>query len=101
MRVLIVAKCPVDVFNAAVRDGSAGAKMKKILDEQKPEAVYFTELGGERTALIVVDMADASQIPSLSEPWFLQFNARLEIHPVMTPEDLAKSGLDGMGKKWG
>ena len=75
--------------------------MQKILAEQKPEAVYFTELGGERAGVMVVELAEASQIPALAEPWFLQFNAKLEIHPVMTPEDLGKSGLDGMGKKWG
>ena len=101
MRVLVIAKLPVDAFNAAVRDGSAGGKIQKILAEQKPEAVYFTELGGERSGLMVVDLADASQIPTFAEPWFLQFNAKLEIHPVMTPEDLGKAGLEGLGKKWG
>ncbi len=101
MRVLVLAKLPVDVFNAAVRDGSAGGKIQKILEEQKPEAVYFTEFGGERAGVMIMDLADASGIPRIAEPWFLQFNAKLEIHPVMTPEDLARSGLDGMGKKWG
>jgi hypothetical protein len=101
MRILVVVKLPVDVFNAAVRDGSAGSKMQKILEEQKPEAVYFTEFGGERSAVMVVDLADASGIPRIAEPWFLQFNAKLEMHPVMTPEDLGRSGLEGMGKKWG
>jgi hypothetical protein len=101
MRILVVVKLPVDVFNAAVRDGSAGSKMQKILEEQKPEAVYFTEFGGERSAVMVVDLADASGIPRIAEPWFLQFNAKLVMHPVMTPEDLGRSGLEGMGKKWG
>jgi hypothetical protein len=26
------------------------------------------------------------------EPWFPAFNARLEIHPAMAPEDLAEAG---------
>ena len=101
MRVLVLAKLPVDVFNAAVRDGSVGGKIQKILAEQKPEAVYFTELGGERAAVMVMELADASQTPKIAEPWFLQFNAKLEIHPAMTPEDLGKAGLEGLGKKWG
>jgi hypothetical protein len=37
-------------------------------------------------------MEDVSQIPSIAEPWFLAFNASIEIHPVMIPDDLAKAG---------
>jgi hypothetical protein len=37
-------------------------------------------------------MEDASQIPAIAEPWFLAFNASIEIHPVMVPDDLAKAG---------
>ena len=35
---------------------------------------------------------DASQIPAMVEPWLLAFNARIELHPVMVPEDLLKAG---------
>jgi hypothetical protein len=91
---------PHETFNAAVRDGSAGRKLNRILEEMKPEAVYFTEYDGKRTALVVVDLPDPSKIPAYAEPWFLTFNADVEFHPVMTPDDLAKAGLDAMGKKW-
>jgi hypothetical protein len=37
-------------------------------------------------------MKDASQIPAIAEPWFLAFNASIEIHPVMIPDDLARAG---------
>ena len=83
-----------------MRDGSAGRKLKSILDELKPEAAYFTDHNGQRSAVLIVNMADASQIPALAEPWFLAFNASVEFKAAMTPEDLGKAGLEELGKKW-
>jgi hypothetical protein len=100
MRFLMIAKIPHKEFNAAVKDGTAGAKLKKILDAIKPEAVYFTALNGFRTMVLIVDMPDASKMPALAEPFFLTFSADVEFHPVMTPADLAKGGLDALGQLW-
>jgi len=100
MRILLRVTMPHEPFNTFVKDGSASAKMKRILDELKPEAAYFTELDGRRTGLLIIQMEDTSQIPSIAEPWFLTFSANVEFHPVMLPQDLAKSGLDTLGKKW-
>ena len=101
MRMVMHVYFPVDVFNTAVRDGSVGAKMQKILGQQKPEAAYFTEYHGQRSGILIVDLKEASQIPALAEPWFLQFNAKVEFHPAMTPQDLGASGLEAIGKEWG
>lgn len=94
-------KFPHGPFNEAVRDGSVGDKIKRILDAAKPEAVYFTEQGGRRSALLIVNLPDASKIPALAEPWFLQFEADVEFRPAMTPADLQKAGLEAIGTKWG
>jgi len=91
---------PHEPFNTAVREGTAGAIVKRILDETKPEAVYFTELDGTRGAVLIVNVDSPSQVPSLAEPWFLNFNADCKFRIVMTPEDLGKAGLDELGKKW-
>ena len=100
MRVLLHVKLPPEPFNTAVRKGTAGERIQQILAEIKPEAVYFTEYDGRRGAILIVDVADPSKVPSLAEPFFLSFNADVEFHMVMTPEDLGKSGLDSIGKKW-
>ena len=100
MRMLLHAKFPNEPFNTAVRDGSVGKKIQRILDELKPEAVYFTEYQGRRGAIMIVNVDDPSKIPMFSEPWFLLFNADCEFHIVMTLEDLAKASLDKIGKKW-
>ena len=100
MRMLLSISIPHEEFNAAVRDGSAGDKLRRIVDSMSPEAIYFTERGGKRGAVAVVDVADPSKIPSFSEPWFLTFNADVEFHSVMTPDDLKRAGLEELGKKW-
>ena len=101
MRVLMQVQIPHGPFNAAVRDGSAGSKLEEIIEDIGPEAVYFHEMDGKRTASLVVDLENASQIPSLAEPFFLTFEADVRFHVVMSPEDLANAGLEELGKKWG
>lgn len=101
MRMLIEAHFPHKLFNAAVKDGSAGKKIARILEETKPEAVYFSEIEGRRCCTLIVNLTDASQIPAFAEPWFLLFEADVKFRPVMTPEDLGRANLDGLGKKWG
>jgi hypothetical protein len=92
---------PIEPFNSAVKNGTVGAKMRQILDATKPEAAYFTERDGHRGGILVVNMDKASDIPRLAEPWFLNFNAEVEIRIAMTPEDLAHAELEALGKKWG
>ena len=101
MKILLKAKLPNDPFNAAVKDGTAGAKLNRILESLQPEAVYFTEWQGQRMAMLFLDVPDASKIPTISEPWFLTFHAEIELKVVMTPADLKKAGLEDLGKKWG
>lgn len=101
MLMLMHVQFALDTFNAAVRDGSAGSKIQKILEATKPEAAYFTEHGAQRGGTFLVNVNDSSDIPSLCEPWYLTFDADVEIRVVMKPEDLARANLDGIGKTWG
>ncbi len=92
MRFLLKVNIPNDTGNTTARAGTLGKTIKAILDEQKPEAVYFSDDRGQRCGFLFIEMADTAQIPAFAEPWFLAFNAQIELHPVMTPEDLAKAG---------
>ncbi|HEY3378607.1 MAG TPA: panthothenate synthetase [Armatimonadota bacterium] len=100
MRMLVEVRFPHTEFNDAVADGTVGQKIGRILDAVKPEAVYFTELYGQRAAIMIVNMDDPALIPALAEPFFLQFNADVEFHVVMSPDDLQRAGLEALGKTW-
>ncbi|HLF18271.1 MAG TPA: hypothetical protein VI749_05170 [Candidatus Omnitrophota bacterium] len=103
MRVLLKIELPTEKANTLASGGLLGGTIKTILDEQKPEAAYFIEMNGRRTGIIVLNLAEESQIPATVEPWFLAFNASVEIHPAMVLADLAKGGaaIDKAAKKYG
>ncbi len=101
MKMLLDITLPHQPFNAAVKDGTAGSKLNRILEATKPEAVYFTEQNGQRGAVLIVDLPDASKLPALVEPWMLIFQADIKLRLAMTPDDLKRAGLDELGKKWG
>jgi hypothetical protein len=92
MRFLLQVNIPVETGNAAAKAGKLGSTIQSILADLKPEAAYFTDNDGQRAGFIFFDLQGASQIPAIAEPWFQAFNARIRLHPVMVPEDLAKAG---------
>lgn len=93
MRMLLRVSIPVESGNAAIKAGTLGPTIERILSALKPEAAYFfADDNGNRCGSVVFDMTDSSQIPALAEPWFLAFNASVSFRPVMTPQDLAKAG---------
>jgi hypothetical protein len=103
MRMLLKASMPIAEGNAAVVSGKLGTTIESILNDLKPEAVYFVEENGARTALVFFNLADSSQIPAIAEPWFLAFNAKVQLHPAMNLEDLKKSApaMESAAKKYG
>jgi hypothetical protein len=93
MRMLLRVSVPVDAGNAAAKAGTLGPTIDRILADLKPEAAYFfADDDGQRSASIVFDMKDTSQIPAIAEPWFLAFNAKVSLRPVMNPQDLTAAG---------
>lgn len=101
MRMLMTVTIPHEPFNTLVKEKKAGAIIGRILATLRPEAAYFTEQDGTRGAVLVIDVADPSRIPFFAEPFFLSFNADCRFRIVMSPEDLAKAGLDDIGSNWG
>ena len=100
MRMIIDFNFPLELFNSLVKNGTVGQRLQQILEDVKPEAVYFSERNGQRGGLMILDVADPSKVPAIAEPLFLTFDANVQFHVAMTPEDLAGAGLDDLGKKW-
>jgi hypothetical protein len=102
MRCLLRVSIPVAEGNSAIADGTLGTTISSILSDLKPEAAYFAEDKGARTAFVFVNLENASQIPAVAEPWFLAFNAQVEIHPAMNLEDLknATPGIENAVRKY-
>jgi hypothetical protein len=90
---LLRVSIPVEAGNAAAKAGTLGSTVEQILADLKPEAAYFfADDSGQRSGSIVFDLKDTSQIPAVAEPWFLAFNAKVSLRPIMNPQDLAKAG---------
>jgi len=100
MKMLVNITFPIEPFNSMVRNGTAGDILGRVLEDVKPESIFFTELDGHRGAVMTVDVSDASAIPSIVEPWFLSFEANCEFKIAMTPDDLMKADLAKLGEKY-
>ena len=92
---------PHEPFNTLVKNGRAGEIIGRIVEELRPEFIYFTERNGARGAVALFEIEDASRLPYFSEPFFLNFNADCEFRIAMSPGDLRNAGLNELGKKWG
>ena len=69
MKMLFNVLFPLEPFNALVRSGEIGEVMQRILDDLKPEAVYFTEQDGKRSAFLIIEIANPSEVPKFAEPF--------------------------------
>ena len=88
MRTLMKVKIPTAAGNEAIRNGSLPEVVGKALTDLNAEAAYFTSEDGMRTALIVFDMNDPSEIPPAAEPFFMAFDAEITFAPVMNADDM-------------
>jgi hypothetical protein len=100
LRLLMHVKIPHAKFNASIKDGTVGQQIIRTLNETKSETAYFTEYDGHRNAILIVNPDDLSKIPALAEPWFLIFDADVQFHIVMSPEELGRASLETIAMKW-
>jgi hypothetical protein len=90
MRFLIRAKIPTEAGNKMVQDPNFLKKLEEYINKVKAEATYFFEADGNRVAAFIVDIHNTNQIPVIIEPLFSGMDAHVELHPVMSLDDLKK-----------
>ncbi|MFF1543877.1 DUF3303 family protein [Streptomyces sp. NPDC058291] len=96
MRMLLRVSMDTDKANEAVHNGTLEKLIEESMEQIKPEAAYFTADHGKRTAFLVFDMKDSSQMPAFSEPFFQNLGAEISYTPVMNREDV-QQGLSRIG----
>jgi hypothetical protein len=92
MRVLMTVEMDTEKANQAIKDDTLAKLLTPALDQVKPEAVYFGAKDGRRTGFIVFDLKEASDIPTIAEPFFQGLDAKVDITPVMDFADV-QAGL--------
>lgn len=90
MRVMLRANLDTQISNEALKNGTLPKVVQSVMERLKPEAAYFGPSEGGRSCTLVFDMQDSSQLPSIAEPFFEEFGAKVEIQPVMNVEDMQK-----------
>ena len=91
MRFLIRAQISTDAGNRIVKNPKFIQNLEHYIKKVNAEASYFFEAGGDRTFAFIVNLESADMIPSVAEPLFQEFGAKVEFHPVMVFEDLKKA----------
>jgi hypothetical protein len=89
MRFIIRALFPTEAGNKMVKDPKFIQNIEGIIKNFKAEAVYFTEINGDRATILIVDMQSVDMMPAVAEPLFMM-GAKVEFHPAMTIDDLRK-----------
>jgi len=91
MRFLVRAQISTDVGNRIVKNPKFIQNLEHYIKKVNAEASYFFEAGGDRTFVFIMNLESADMIPSVAEPLFQEFGAKVEFHPVMVFEDLKKA----------
>ncbi|MFG2193064.1 hypothetical protein [Streptomyces sp. NPDC048639] len=99
MRMLMKARMNTELANQAIKNGTLEKTLLSALEGLKPEAAYFVTEDGDRCAVVVFDMQESSQLPSVCEPFFLELGAKIDVVPAMNVDDMQKGVTDVMSRR--
>jgi hypothetical protein len=100
MRMLMMVTFPVQPFNTYVQNGTLIPQVTQALQAMAATNVYFTEINGRRAMIAEINLKENSDLARVCAPWYLAFQAQVEVVPVMTPQELAKVDLQSLAQQW-
>lgn len=96
MRMMLKVKVPAAKGNDSLKDASMQKAIQETMERARPEAAYFTMQEGQRCAYFFFEMDDVTDLPSITEPMWMGFEADVGLVPAMNAEDL-QAGLQKLG----
>jgi hypothetical protein len=94
MRFLVRCIIPNEIANGLIKSGKLFKQLMEYVDNVKPEEVYLTPSHGQRALYFVLDMPSIDKMAAVTEPPWLDWEADVDMTPVMTLADLEKMGQD-------
>ena len=91
MKFIVRIQPTVEGGNKMIKDRKGIQKLEAYYKKIKGEAAYFYEQDGLRTFEFIVNLPSTDRIPSIAEPMFQEYDAKVEFHPVMLFEDLKRA----------
>lgn len=90
MRLILRFSIPVQKGNEAVSDGTLALALKDLVEKAKPEAAYFHLDDGRRAGTIIFEADDSFQMAEINEPLFAKLDAKIDIQPAISLDELLK-----------
>jgi hypothetical protein len=90
MRFLMRLQMPTEAENPDVAAPDFNDRMRLVLQQIKAERASFGIVDGRRVDSIIVNVADATELPAKAAPFYRWLKARAEFLPQMSAEDVEK-----------
>jgi hypothetical protein len=90
MRMFMSVQLPNASGNEAIKSGALPQVMGRFIETFRPEAAYFITVNGDRCAHFYFDMKEATQMPAVAEPFFIDLGAKVTYCPAMNADDMKK-----------
>jgi len=98
IRMMLKVQIPPDGGNEAIKAGNQGAIFEALIKQIKPEAVYFSQEDGLRTAYFVYMIDETTDFAAIHEPLIQGFGARVYDMPALTWDEL-KHAFEAIDEK--
>ena len=89
MRMMLRAQVDAIEGGKGLKSGATQKAIMGFIEKFKPEAAFFTNTDGERSAIFVFDMKSSDAMPAITEGLF-DLGWRVQLTPCMNAADLQK-----------